>query len=62
MVNEQQVRDAAFWEEESICLHCGAVGDGAEIEFCCDAPRLIDPKLAVAVIEMVEREGEGSDL
>ncbi len=54
-ISEKRLRDSAFWEEESICLSCGAENDHHETE-CreCGSDKVINPALACTVLDNVE--------
>lgn len=59
-VREKQVRDAAFWELEFVCLDCGegieALKDDDATCGSCGSPNIIDPVIGVLVLDNVERD------
>lgn len=59
MINEKIVRQAAFWEE-TICPACGEMGGEARYEcFACGKAVVMPAVEAVAVLDNVERDGNG---
>lgn len=62
-ISESQLRTAVFWEQEGICLNCGAEVDEITLDVqaqCdeCDSPLIVDPRRALEVLENVERDEE----
>lgn len=61
MITEKQLRDAAFWEVEGICLGCGEEAEASSVELnsecsACSIPLLVNPALAVQILDNIERD------
>lgn len=57
MISESRLREAAFWDEEGICLACGVEAEEGEPCGECGSDLVVRPAMAVLVLDNVE-EGE----
>lgn len=57
MISRATIKEAVFWDEQCICLECGETCDYSSTE-CeeCGSDKVINPKLALQVLDNVEEE------